>query len=86
MRGDDGEVRAFHNVCRHRGTQLCRAESGHVRAVVCPYHSWTYARNGDLRACHGMHDGVDKSKLGLKRRARDRGHGPDLRLAGADPA
>ena len=66
MRGDDGQVRAFHNVCRHRGTQLCRADSGHVRAVVCPYHSWTYARNGDLRSCHGMHEGVDKSQLGLK--------------------
>ena len=66
LRGDDGQVRAFHNVCRHRGTQLCRAESGHLRAIVCPYHSWTYARSGELRSCHGMHEGVDKSQLGLK--------------------
>ena len=66
LRGDDGALRAFHNVCRHRGTQLCREASGHVRAVVCPYHSWTYARNGELRSCHGMHEGVDKSQLGLK--------------------
>ena len=66
LRGDDREVRAFHKVCRHRGTQLCRADSGHLRAIVCPYHSWTYARNGELRACHGMHEGVDKSQLGLK--------------------
>jgi Rieske 2Fe-2S family protein len=65
LRGDDGAVRAFHNVCRHRGTQLCRAPSGHLRALVCPYHSWTYSRQGELLACHGMHDGVDKSTLGL---------------------
>ena len=66
IRGDDGAVRAFHNVCRHRGTQICRTDSGHVRALVCPYHSWTYSRQGELVACHGMHDGVDKSQLGLK--------------------
>ena len=66
LRGDDGEVRAFHNVCRHRGTQLCRAESGHVRAVVCPYHSWAYARNGELRACNGMDEAIDKTQLGLR--------------------
>jgi Rieske 2Fe-2S family protein len=65
MRDDNAEVRAFHNVCRHRGTLLCRADAGHVRAVVCPYHSWTYSRQGELVNCHGMHD-VDKSKLGLK--------------------
>ncbi len=66
MRDDAGEVRAFHNVCRHRGTLLCRQESGHVRAIICPYHSWTYSRQGDLIACHGMQEELDKSKLGLK--------------------
>jgi Rieske 2Fe-2S family protein len=66
IRDDQRRVRAFHNVCRHRGSQLCRKESGHVRAIVCPYHSWTYSRQGELIACMGMHDGVDKSRLGLK--------------------
>ena len=66
IRGDDGAVRAFHNVCRHRGSRLCRTETGHLRAIVCPYHSWTYSRRGELIACHGMHDGIDKSTLGLK--------------------
>lgn len=66
MRGDDGAVRAFHNVCRHRGTQLCRADKGHLRAVVCPYHAWTYGRSGELRSCSGMSEGTDKSQLGLK--------------------
>ena len=67
MRDDDGEVGAFHNVCRHRGTQLCRNESGHLQNIVCPYHSWTYSRRGELIACHGMQEGIDKSKHGLKR-------------------
>ena len=67
MRGDDGEVGAFHNVCRHRGTQLCREESGHLQNIVCPYHSWTYSRRGELLSCHGMQEGIDKSKHGLKR-------------------
>jgi len=66
IRDDDGDVRAFHNVCRHRGSQLCRSDAGHLRAIVCPYHSWTYSRRGELIACHGMHEGVDKSTLGLK--------------------
>lgn len=66
LRGDDGAVRAFHNVCRHRGTQLCRADSGHVRAIVCPYHAWSYGRSGELRSCNGMDEGKDKSQLGLK--------------------
>jgi Rieske 2Fe-2S family protein len=66
IRDDEGRVRAFHNVCRHRGTQLCRKDSGHVRAIVCPYHSWTYSRGGELLACAGMHDGIDKAQLGLK--------------------
>ncbi|HVE50383.1 MAG TPA: aromatic ring-hydroxylating dioxygenase subunit alpha [Casimicrobiaceae bacterium] len=65
MRDDAGRVRAFYNVCRHRGTMLCRSETGHVRAIICPYHSWTYSRQGELVSCHGMHEDVDKSKLGL---------------------
>jgi Rieske 2Fe-2S family protein len=59
-------VRAFHNVCRHRGSQICRTETGSARALVCPYHSWTYSRQGELVGCHGMHDGVDKSALALR--------------------
>ena len=86
MRDDAGDVRAFHNVCRHRGTLLCRADAGHVRAIVCPYHSWTYSRQGELVNCHGMHDGVDKSKLGLQPLATEVVRGPDLRLAGRDAA
>jgi glycine betaine monooxygenase A len=66
LRGDDGQVRAFHNVCTHRGTLLCQESEGRVgRAIVCPYHQWTFGRDGKLIGCRGMHDGVDKSELGL---------------------
>ncbi len=48
VRGDDGALRAFLNVCRHRGTRLCAAETGSARALVCPYHGWSYRLDGRL--------------------------------------
>jgi Rieske 2Fe-2S family protein len=65
LRGDDGEIRGLHNVCRHRGSRLCAEASGHVRSIVCPYHQWAYARDGRLLACRGMPEDLDKSQLGL---------------------
>jgi len=65
IRDDSGVVRAFHNVCRHRGTVLLGEAAGHVRKLVCPYHQWTYACSGELLACHGM-QALDKSQFGLK--------------------
>jgi len=47
-RGDDGVVRAFLNLCRHRGGQVCRTESGNTRRFVCPYHAWSYKTDGTL--------------------------------------
>ncbi len=54
VRGDDGVIRAFHNVCRHRGTLLCAGDAGHTRGhLQCPYHAWTYRLDGGLhRAPH----------------------------------
>ncbi|BDA85708.1 ring-hydroxylating oxygenase subunit alpha [Aureimonas sp. SA4125] len=50
IRGDDGKVRAFHNVCRHRGAEMVGEESGHCgKLLVCPYHSWGYDRAGLLQ-------------------------------------
>jgi Rieske 2Fe-2S family protein len=51
VRARDGRLRAFLNVCRHRGAQLCSEPEGEVkRALRCPYHSWTYALDGKLVA------------------------------------
>ena len=47
--GDDGEVRAFHNSCRHRGSKIAWGE-GNCKALTCPYHTWAYARDGALIA------------------------------------
>jgi Rieske 2Fe-2S family protein len=46
---DDGQVRAFHNVCRHRGTRLCAEATGRLAGGIrCPYHAWTYDFDGAL--------------------------------------
>ena len=44
-----GEIRAFHNVCRHRGTQLLAEPRTGVQQISCPYHGWTYALDGRLK-------------------------------------
>jgi len=49
LRDDSGTVRAFHNICRHRGTRLCTEAEGQLsRSIRCPYHAWTYALDGRL--------------------------------------
>jgi phenylpropionate dioxygenase-like ring-hydroxylating dioxygenase large terminal subunit len=51
MRGRDGAVRAFHNVCRHRGSRVAAGERGSCKsALVCPFHGWSYNLDGTLRA------------------------------------
>ena len=47
VRGEDGEVRAFINACRHRGAEVASG-TGCTRAFVCPYHGWTYGLEGRL--------------------------------------
>jgi Rieske 2Fe-2S family protein len=57
LRGPDGAVRAFFNVCRHRGTRLCEQERGRfAKAIVCPYHAWTYGLDGKLQGAPNMAD------------------------------
>lgn len=48
VKGRDQRLRAFHNLCRHRGTQLLRAVGKKQKALTCPYHDWTYNLNGQL--------------------------------------
>jgi phenylpropionate dioxygenase-like ring-hydroxylating dioxygenase large terminal subunit len=66
VRGGDGQVRAFRNACRHRGTQLAEG-SGCEKAFVCRYHGWTYGLDGRLRHVPHEHGfpGLDKSTRGL---------------------
>lgn len=49
VRGTDGRIRGFFNVCRHHAAQVAQGPSGSVRALHCPYHGWTYDLDGTLR-------------------------------------
>ncbi len=68
LRGDDGELRGFHNVCRHRAARLVDGSKGHCgRRITCPYHAWSYALDGRLS---GVPDrqafpGLDPARHGL---------------------
>jgi Rieske 2Fe-2S family protein len=69
-RSRKGEVRAYFNVCRHRGAQLCTEESGEVkRAFQCPYHAWTYDLDGKLVAAPNLTKmpDIDRVEYGLRR-------------------
>jgi len=48
IRDDTGEIRAFHNICRHRGTQLLEVRGQRKKVIQCPYHDWVYSLNGNL--------------------------------------
>lgn len=65
----DGRPRAFHNVCRHRGSLLCLEEKGELSAgrIQCPYHAWTYGLDGRLLGAPNMADGsgFEKGEHGL---------------------
>jgi Rieske 2Fe-2S family protein len=65
----EGELRAFYNVCSHRGTKICERRSGHVaRQFVCPYHAWSYGLDGKLLRMPNVRDEseIDREKYGLK--------------------
>ena len=68
VRGDDGQVRCFHNVCRHRGARLLDGARGHCgRRIACPYHRWTYALDGALIGVPRLNDypGLEMRDHGL---------------------
>jgi Rieske 2Fe-2S family protein len=66
LRDRDGDVRAFHNTCRHRGSRICTKEKGRASVLVCPYHQWTYGLDGALRNARQMPEDFDRSGYGLK--------------------
>nr|WP_278185525.1 aromatic ring-hydroxylating dioxygenase subunit alpha [Pseudomonas viridiflava] len=66
VRGADGQIRALHNSCRHRGSKVCPEAKGKVAKLVCPYHKWTFELDGRLLFAGNMGDDFDKSEYGLK--------------------
>ncbi|MBI1776841.1 MAG: aromatic ring-hydroxylating dioxygenase subunit alpha [Proteobacteria bacterium] len=66
VRGQEGALRAFANVCRHRGSRVCAQPAGTTKNFVCPYHAWTYGLDGRLLAARHMPTGFDATRYGLK--------------------
>ena len=66
VRDDDGQVRAWHNVCRHRGARILDDSSGSVGNLVCGYHKWTYGTDGTLRHAGQQPADFDRGCFGLK--------------------
>jgi len=66
IRSQSGELKAFANFCRHRGSILLEGE-GNCRRIVCPYHAWSYMNDGTLYGCPDMEDaeGFDRVENGL---------------------
>ncbi len=65
VRSSDGKIKAFANVCRHRGSLVCLQESGSTRKFECPYHGWMYDLDGNLTAARSMPKNFDKKSYGL---------------------
>jgi glycine betaine catabolism A len=68
MRDRGGQLHAFFNVCRHRGTRLCQATKGKFSETIqCPYHAWTYGLDGTLVGAPHMNEveGFDKKDYPL---------------------
>ncbi len=66
IRGNDGQVRGFHNVCRHRGSKVVGNESGRARGkLVCPYHQWMYEFDGTFAHASHMPEQPPAEQFGL---------------------
>ncbi|MDH3372708.1 MAG: aromatic ring-hydroxylating dioxygenase subunit alpha [Gammaproteobacteria bacterium] len=71
VRGSDGELKAFANVCRHRGSLVCLEAAGNARKFSCPYHGWMYDIDGNLTAARSMPEDFDNSQYALNRVSLD---------------
>ncbi len=67
VRGRDGAIRAFHNVCRHRAMRIVEGDAGCAKKLVCPYHAWTYELDGRLSGVPMRRDypALDMDAVGL---------------------
>ena len=78
VRGKDGQVRCFHNVCRHRGSRVVADERGSCKsAIVCPFHGWAYNLDGTLRGAPAPRSlpKLDPQEHGLMRLEHEVFHG-----------
>jgi len=75
VRGSDGILKAFANVCRHRGSLVCLDAEGQVKKFSCPYHGWMYDIDGNLTAARSMPSDFDKSQHGLNKVSLETIHG-----------
>jgi phenylpropionate dioxygenase-like ring-hydroxylating dioxygenase large terminal subunit len=77
IRGDDGAVRAFLNLCRHRGSRLVEGAGGCAKVLTCPYHAWSYGRDGRLAGVphRKEYPGLRTDMLGLIPVAVENWHG-----------
>ncbi len=85
VRGKDGAINAFANVCRHRGSVVCLQARGNTRQFTCPYHGWKYGLDGHLLAARAMPDDFDAESHGLKPVALELVHGLILLSFSATP-
>src|SRR5680860_265744 len=69
VRDENNDLNAFHNTCRHRGSELCSASKGKLpsKSIICPYHAWAYSLQGELkRTSSKTHpEGFDRSQYPL---------------------
>jgi Rieske 2Fe-2S family protein len=75
VRGQDDKIRAFANVCRHRGSLVCLEAHGNTRKFTCPYHGWVYDTDGKLVGARDMPDDFDWNAHGLNKVSCDVIHG-----------
>ncbi|MBT5074257.1 MAG: Rieske 2Fe-2S domain-containing protein [Kordiimonadaceae bacterium] len=71
VRTNDGSIAAYYNVCLHRGSHICKENSGNAKRFLCPYHAWSYDLDGSLFAARGMPESFDKSEINLHECAID---------------
>jgi len=90
VRDEAGEVRAFHNMCRHRGSRVVAESKGHCeKAFVCPFHGWSYKFDGGLKNIPRANSfpPIDKDEFGLKALDCEVWHGLIfVRFAGEGPS
>lgn len=86
VRDDDGELRALHNVCRHRAGPLATCDGRGAKVLRCRYHGWTYALDGTLRSAHEMAEAEDFSVANIHLPRAEVGVWNGLVFAALEPA